>query len=145
MLTLFYRYAYAHDNLTIDSLLEKYPIRSNEALVIVFMEYGACIKCLLYPLSIIDDAEKLLSKNLKVITLVNCERAKEIRGFNKILGWEYPVEPDIKRQARYKLGCKPETDICLIDSSGKVIAEIQNFQNHDKNLQILTEALKKLN
>ena len=128
-----------------DSLVKKYPIKSNEAIGIIFLDPSSCVKCQLNPENLFLEAMREAKKDMDIIFFVACDRKKEADYFKKKLNLKYDFEPDLKHQTRKKLGCDAYTDVCVINSKGDVIAKAStNFKSEKENLEVIVEALKKL-
>jgi len=131
------------NNKFIDSLINKYSIKPGEILVIVFLEYGSCVNCILNPENIIKEVLDSTKIKIKTIGFINCLREKEIKGFSKLYNWNYFVEPDIKKSTRRKIRCDFSTDICFIDFKGIIIAQLsQIFESDD--MKLLIEIIRSL-
>jgi hypothetical protein len=128
----------------IDTLLSKYPLKDKEVLAVLFVENGSCPKCVFIPESAIDSAIKKTCVNVVIVAFVGCSRTKEINSFQKNFNWKYYIEPDIKRSTRNKLGCHSNTELCLINSKGKIIAECSVFDSYQQILKDIISTLEKL-
>lgn len=108
------------------ALLDKYPIKSNEVLACVFLDFGSCVKCVLYPAEIVEKLNKDLNIKMKVVGMVSCSRKREANDYKKHNDWKYAVEPDINGEEKVALGCR-DAIMCFINSSGDVIAQVSSF------------------
>lgn len=132
----------AESNTYIDSLLQKYSIDSNEYIGLVFLEFGSCVKCIIAPESLLKQAIDETKAKIHIVALVNCARTKEIQGFKKSHNWKYDVEPDLKNQSRSLMGIDFSSDLCIINSKGKVIVETSSLNaSSKKNIEKIKKAL----
>jgi hypothetical protein len=128
----------------ISSILAKYPANSNEALILVFLDYGSCVKCYNYPTELIEQTKEKGINNFKLIAFVYCNRAKEVKDFGKKVNWKYNFEPDINDASREKLGCDYENDMFIMNNKGEIIEKISYKDGTDNNLEKISKALIKL-
>jgi hypothetical protein len=122
-------------------LLDKYPIKSNEVLACVFLDFGSCVKCVLFPAELVEKLNKDLNVNIKIIGLVNCSRKREANDYKKHNNWHYDVEPDVGRQARAHLNCDDNTNICFINSEGKVIIQLSTYSLASKEYKAIKDTI----
>ena len=81
-------------------------------------------------------------KDLKVVGLLNCQRAKETAGYKKRNPWNYDIEPDINRNSRRLLDLTPDVELCFINSEGIVLTSVSTFNHSPEYLITVLDILK---
>jgi len=139
---------YSIDSLYKIELLDKYSKNNNDIIALVFLNYGSCVKCIIYPEKILIEAKTTTNIYFITIGMIYCNRVKELHNFKKIYNWNYNIEPDLKGLSRKKIGCKYDTDICFLDNKGSILLELKISSDYKENLKkiisILNSHIKKI-
>lgn len=125
----------------ITSYLEKYPLEEGEYLAFIFINPSSCIKCTIYPEQLILNTIRRTKKKIKIIGVIYCNRLIELKSFKKEFNWKYDIEPDLRNGVRKSIGCKMDTDICIINHLGEIISELKLSDEFDENLKALVDKL----
>lgn len=137
------------DTIVFSDIKNETQLEENEIVFILFYNMNFCKKCMIAPFQLFDCAvqrSKLAGKAVKpfkILAIVNCSRAIELKHFIKFNSWKYSALM-YDGDPRKFLHLSPDVDMAAFSYNGDLLVEFNLFSPKSKDtcfklIQIITQ------